>query len=538
MSVKKFKSNAVKIFPFLVAILIVFAFESPVFAGKVSEGGRPPITYENPKAEFLAGQVIVKYRDGYSADSMRRPSSFSLHGWQAAAFGFTRVFIEGDVLKACEELMKDPAIEVAEPNYVRYLQLKPNDELYFRQDNLKLSRAELGWNVETGDANVIVAIIDTGVDKQHPDLAANLIPGANFRDTTGDESDDSGHGTAVTGVVGAIGNNNIGVTGAAWNISILPLRACGGQSLTCNVVDEVEAIEEAIVQGADIINLSLGGFGRSTMEETACNNAWAAGLVIFAAVGNQGLLGVAGDPDTESNINYPAGYDNVCGVASVDYPANGNLSQIVRSSFSNSGTAVKVTAVGSSVVTTAPSVDVEYLIFSQKADYGRIDGTSFSTPLVSGLAALVKSHFPNLTNSELRTKIETCVWDIGPAGWDNDFGFGLVDFQKVMIGSTHASNNAFNVGITTSPVMNDDIIIITKVKLPISGDPTLSYSYLDGNLHTGSITMIKLPDQNNIWASRFHTLFSGTITFKINGIAEGGGNLSELVVEYLKGKSN
>lgn len=523
----------------IVTIFCFFTISPPTFTGEMPKGERPPIVSEQAKPEYIPNQVIVKFRDGYREESLRKPSSFKLQAWRKLPFGFTQLNIEGDVKKACEELMKDPSIEVAEPNYVRYLQVKPNDELYFRQDNLKLSRAELGWNVETGDASVIVAVIDTGVDKQHPDLASNLIPGANFRDSTGDESDDSGHGTAVAGVAGAVGNNGRGIAGAAWKVSILPLRACGGQSLTCNVIDEVEAIEEAIAQGADIINLSLGGFGKSTMEETACIKAWQAGLIIFAAVGNQGLLGKVGDPDTEGNINYPAGYDSVCGVASVDYPPNGDLNQIARSSFSNYGDAVFVTAVGGSVVTTAPSVEVPYLIFNQKADYGRIDGTSFSTPLVSGLAALVKSHFPNLTNQELKTKIKNCVIDIGPSGWDDNFGWGLVDFKNAMIGSTHSSNSAFNVGVTTSPILNDDIIIIIKVKVPISGNPIVTYSYQDGSkLRSGSIGVIKLQNQNNIWATRFHTLYSGTITFKINGTAQGGGNLPELVLEYLKGKSN
>jgi hypothetical protein len=149
----------------------------------------------------------------------------------------------------------------------------------------------------------------------------------------------------------------------------------------------------------------------------------------------------------------------------------------------------------------------------------------------------VKSHFPNLNNAELRTIIETCVQDIGPPGRDDEFGWGLVDFQKVMIGSSHASNEAFNVGITVSPILNDDIIIIIKVKLPINGNPQLVFSYLDnGNLRTGSIQMLKLPNQNNIWATRFHAGFTGPITFKVNGIAQGGGNLPEIVIDYLKEK--
>jgi len=525
----------------LVTALIIFLFTSGSvpYEFKLPETKRPPMAYEEAKLGFLQGQVIVRFKDGYDETSLRKSSSFNYQEKQRIPFGFTKLFIDGDVKQACKELMNDPAIDVAEPNYIRYAQVIPNDPLFSQQNNLKLSRAELGWNIETGDADVIVAVIDTGVDKQHPDLIANLIPGKDIMDGDDDEKDDSGHGTSVSGVIGASGNNGIGVAGSAWHIKILPLRACGGPSLWCPMDKECEAIEEAILQGADIINLSLGGFNPATMEEEAINGAWDAGIVIFAAAGNDGLLGKFGNPENEGNINYPAGYEHVCGVASVDYPVNGDISKVVRSVFSNYGDAVSVTAVGRDVVTTAPSVEVQYPIYSEQADYGRIDGTSFSTPLVSGLAALIKSHFPNLSNSEIRAKIETSARDIGAPGWDDEFGFGIIDFQAALIGSIHAVNDAFNVGITSNPIMTDDVIIVVKVKLPIDGNPQLSYSYNEeGNVKTGTINMIRVPNQNNIWATRFHTLFSGKITFSVKGTTPGGGDLPELLVDYSKGKSD
>ena len=531
----------------LSVVLAVMSFcflMSPAFAAKLPSGRKIPIDHQKAAAEFVPGQVIVKFRNSDGINLMRKPSSFNLKSWHVGPFGYTRIFIDGDINKACSELKKDPNVLVAEPNCVRYLMTTPNDPLFIQnmQLNLKLANAELGWNIETGDAEVVVAVIDTGVDKQHPDLHANLLPGKNFKDDTGDESDDSGHGTAVCGVVGAVGNNGVGVTGSAWNVRILPLRSCGGPGLSCSIFDEAEAIDEAIAQGADIINLSLGGTGEYDIEREACEAAWNAGIVLFAAAGNQGLLGKKLDPDTKDNINYPAGYDCVCGVSSVDYPPNGDLNQIQLSSFSNSGDAVSVTAVGSSVVTTAPSVDVPYLIFSKQVpqpQYGRIDGTSFSTPLVSGMAALIKSHFPNLTNLELRKKVESSVVDIGPQGRDDKFGWGLVDFQKALSGSTFASNAAFNFGVTTSSIMNDDVIVVVKVKQPISGIPAISFSYLEnGSLHNGLIPLKIVPNDISIWAGRLHTQFSGVITFKINGVATGGGNLPELSMEYFKGKSN
>jgi subtilisin family serine protease len=518
--------SVVTLFCFLFLLLAVSS-SAPVSAnGKASEKG-VPIVRDLPKAEFLQNLAAVE-----------KMKTFEMLSWEPISMGYTRLWVQGDVKIACDELMTNPNVEVAEPNYIRYLQVTPNDPLFVNQTNLKMANAETGWNIETGDATVTIAVIDTGCDLNHPDLKANLLEGANFREDGGSAADDSGHGTAVTGVCGAIGNNSTGVTGASWNVKILPLRACGGQGLSCNVVDEVEAINEAVARGADIINLSLGGFGRSSLEEGAVDDAWAAGVILFAAAGNHGLLGKFGDPDTESNINYPAGYDNCVGVSSIDYPANGNLSLVQLSDFSNSGDAVSVTAQGRDIYTTAPSVDVPYLIFSTKADYGVIPGTSFSTPLVSGLAAVILSHFPNLTNQELRAKIQSSATDLGPAGWDDQFGWGLVDFRKALEGSTYGSNSDFNVGITTSPILNDDVIVVCKVKVQINGSPVVSYSYTEGStLHTGFVTLVPMQGNTTIWTGRISTLFSGNITFKANGVGSGG-NLNELVLDYFKGKSN
>jgi subtilisin family serine protease len=527
---------------FFLAIVLMFqilSYHQTASAAKFQNGEKPPVAFQNHEIAFVPGEVVVKLAKNKSVEDFRNEESFRLYDSQVLSNGFRRLWIDGDVLEACNELKKDQSVIVAEPNYIRYLQVTPNDPLFSRQDNLKLSAAEIAWNIETGDSDVIVAVIDTGVDKQHPDLIANLLPGKSFFQSDTDESDDSGHGTAVSGVVAASANNNLGVSGSAWNVKILPLRACGGPTLTCSVVDEAEAIEEAIVQGADIINLSLGGVGKSIIEEEAVNNAWNAGIVLIAAAGNgnPGLLGKVGNPENEGFINYPAGYANVIGVGSVDYPPNGDLSQVQKSTFANYGDAVSVTAVGNDVVTTAPSVEVDYLIFDKKADYGQIDGTSFSTPLVSGMAALIKSHFPNITNTELRSRIETSAVDVGPTGWDDEFGYGVVNFQRALLGSTHASNTAFNMGVTTNPVLNDDVIVIVKVKVAIIGDPSVVYSYWeDGQLKSGVVTLTPIPDLTSVWSGNIRTSFSGNITLKLNGTGPGG-NLPELQTEYFKGEN-
>jgi serine protease len=537
-----------QIFPVTKALLVFFALflitqisyiQQPASAAKLPSGEEPSVAFQNHESAYMPGEVVVKFAGKRTVNDLAPFKSFKLYDSQAVSFGFRRLWIDGDVEKACEELRKDPSVLSAEPNYIRYLQYIPNDALFAQQHNLKLAAAELAWNIETGDPDIIVAVIDTGVDKQHPDLIANLLPGKNFYRNNPDESDDSGHGTAVSGVIAASANNSIGIAGSAWNIKILPLKACGGPALNCGIVEEANAIEEAIAQGADIINLSLGGPSTSPIEETAVNEAWDAGLVLIAAAGNgnPGKLGKLGT-ESEIYINYPAGYEHVIGVGSVDYPPNGDLAQVKRSNFANYGDAVSVTAVGSDVISTAPSVDVPYLIFDKKADYGQIDGTSFSTPLVSGMAALIKSHFPNITNSELRSRIETSAVDVGPVGWDDEFGYGVVNFQRAMFGSTHGSNPAFNLGITTNPILNADIIVIVKVKVEITGTPTLNYSYWqDSQLVSGMITLTPVPDLTTVWSGSLRTNFPGNITFRLNGTGPGG-NLPELQAEYFKGRGD
>jgi len=498
-------------------------FVSPISHDRIS-------SYES----FEPNEVIVKMKPDRNAQSLRYLKSARFVSSRPIPFGYSLLNIEGDVPATCKELSINPDVLIAEPNYIRYVSQIPNDPRWPQQKNLNLSNAPLGWDIETGDAKVVVAVIDTGVDYNHPDLQPNLLPGRNFRDS-GDEMDDSGHGTAVCGVIGAVGNNSIGIAGSAWRVKILPLRACGGSELKCDVVHTVEAIEEAIAQDVDIINLSLGGFDASSLEREAIDEAWNAGIVIFAAAGNESKLGKFGNPELEQYITYPAGYENVCGVSSVDYPSAGEISKTRLSNFSNYGDAVSVTAVGSGVLTTAPTVDVANPIFGTRKDYGTISGTSFSTPLVSGIAALVKSHFPDMTAHELRARIEQSVWDIGTPGWDDQFGWGLVDFQKALMSGTYASNEAFNLGITTSPILTDDIILVVKAKVSMTNNPVVYYIImgLEGVEESGNVDLRQIPGDGTLFSGRLHTVKNGDFRFTVCGSSQSG-PLPDLVLEYFK----
>jgi len=270
-----------------------------------------------------------------------------------------------------------------------------------------------GWDIRTDASEVIVAVIDTGVDYTHEDLWANIwvnlgeIPGNGIDDDGNgfvddyrgynfcsganpgpDPMDEHGHGTHVAGIIGAMGNNDVGVCGVAWSVRIMPLRFmdASGQGLES---DAAAAIEYAVMMGAHILNNSYGGPDYSEPLLAAIQYANSAGVLFVAAAGNDGL-------DNELIPSYPANYDvpNVISVAATD-----NLDQICW--FSNySVNLVHVAAPGDGLYSTWPG-----------NDYAFLSGTSMSAPVVCGVAALVKAHEPGLSLAEWRERV---IWTGDP----------------------------------------------------------------------------------------------------------------------------
>lgn len=519
--------------------VIIFAFlilyTNNSIAAKLPGGDSVIIKSEGKQSAFVSNQVIVKFKSGYGVDQLDSLKTVNIRYGELLPFGYDLLHIDGSVPDACLELINSGVVEIAEPNYVRYSQVDPDDPKWTQQFNLIISDAPEGWNINTGSYDVTVAVIDTGVDYNHPDLADNLITGKNFRGDGDSYLDDSGHGSAVCGVVGAIGNNGMGIAGSSWKVRLLPLRSCGGPDLQCSVTDEVEAIQEAIYQQVDIINLSLGGFQESSLELEAVNSAWNAGIVIFAAAGNEGFRGIFDDPELSQFIAYPAGYDKVCGVSSIKYPLKGDVNNAQLSNFSNYGDAVSVTAMGSNIWTTAPTYKADYAIFQKNVlNYGKISGTSFSTPIVSGLAALIKSQFPEMTNAEIRSRIEISAIDIGDLGWDEQFGWGVVNFHNALIGGTHAENDAFIMAVTASPIVFDEIIVIVKQKQRMVGKPLFHYAVItSGIIGNKEIGLRLLPNHTNLWTGRLNTSHKGPIRFRVSGEGDSG-PLPYLEMEYFK----
>jgi subtilisin family serine protease len=255
------------------------------------------------------------------------------------------------------------------------------------------------WELTTGDPNVVVAVLDTGVAPNHPDLGA-LVPGWNFVDLDSDTSDDDGHGTFVAGIVAGQGNNSIGVAGVCWQCRIMPVKVITGTGGSDSAI--ASGIVWATDHGADVINMSLAGPGDSITLDNALSYAEEHGVVLVAAAGN----------DNTDEPYYPAAYPGVISVGAVNAFDH-------FESFSNYGDWVEVDAPGCTWSTVPESIYRPYVFY----EYGC--GTSFAAPYVSGLAALARSYNRSASAASIRDAIEQ--WTVPLAYGDGNSVHGRID---------------------------------------------------------------------------------------------------------------
>ncbi|MEB2277618.1 S8 family peptidase [Bacillus sp. ILBB4] len=269
-------------------------------------------------------------------------------------------------------------VEYAEPNHMLKAFYTPNDPFFAYQYGPQKVQAPDAWDVTTSNGNIKIAIIDTGVQLNHPELAIKLWPGYNFVEGNLNPNDGNGHGTHVAGIAGALTENSLGIAGIAPSASIIPVRALdnSGNGTLSNIAN---AITYSTNAGAKVINLSLGSSQGSITLENAINYAWNQGVVIVAAAGNE----------ASNTLTYPAAYQNVIAVASTDINDQ-------KSDFSNYGTWVEVSAPGSTILSTYTG-----------SYYAYLSGTSMACPHVAGLAALLAAQGKN--NVQIKnTILSTC----------------------------------------------------------------------------------------------------------------------------------
>ena len=265
------------------------------------------------------------------------------------------------------------------------------------------------WPLGYDGAGVIVAVLDTGIDYNHPDLAPNYIDGYDFAYDDNDPWDGAGHGTHVSGTIAASALNNAGVTGVSPSIGILAGKVLddGGNGYLSDVI---AGIEWAVANSADVINMSLGTDSRSKAFQYACDSAYAAGLVLVAAAGNDGFADGRGN-----NVDYPAKYASVIAVASTDQNDQ-------RVWYSSTGREVELAAPGWQILSCIPG-----------GGLGLSSGTSMASPHVAGTVALL-IHSGVTNTADIRSAMTSTALDLGPAGKDNMYGYGLVDALAALSG--------------------------------------------------------------------------------------------------------
>lgn len=303
-----------------------------------------------------------------------------------AEFGFIKALSAKIPVEAIDGLLRNPHILYIEPN----IELYALEEQYlwgmdrvFGDESFVFST----WDISTGEG-VKVAILDTGIDESHPDLAGRVAGGEDFTGI-GSYSDDNGHGTHVSGTVAAIYSNNIGAYGVAPSASLYAVKVLSSSG--SGTLDWIIAgIQWAIDNDIDIINMSLGTSSNMQSLEDACNAAYEAGILIVAAAGNSG-----NKPGNRNTVEYPGGYASVIAVAASD-------SNDARATFSSTGPDVELIAPGVSILSTVPG-----------GGYAYYSGTSMASPHVAGVAALVLSANSTLTNVQVRSILQGTAENLG-----------------------------------------------------------------------------------------------------------------------------
>jgi len=378
-----------------------------------------------PKIESVPGEYVVRLKSNVMMNMDKQTLSNALGAYVKSTIPTQNIVVVKKAVVETESsaiatLKANPMVDVAEPNLIYRINRLPDDPLLgnlwgMKNIGQKDSQGKVGtpgvdigmeqaWDIETGSEKMVVAVIDTGVDFTHPDLQANLwtneaeangqagvdddgngviddIHGYNAITGTGDAHDDQGHGSHCSGTIGAKGNDGKGIVGVNWDVRIMAVKFLSAQG-SGTLEDAVKAIDYANRMGAKVMSNSWGGGGFSQTLLDVIKQSNEKGAIFIAAAGND-------NNNNDTKASYPATYDvpNIISVAAID-------NQGARANFSSYGK--KTVHVG------APGVNV---YSSTGGDYASWSGTSMATPHVSGVAALVWSHEPNLTNLELKARI-------------------------------------------------------------------------------------------------------------------------------------
>lgn len=394
-------------------------------------GGQSPAPQPAPApaGSFGDSTVLVGFEAGTTADEQRAIVAGAGAAEERVIGAGTHVLRvpKGQVAAKIALLKKHSKVRYAEPDYTVQADMTPNDRYYRQLWGLPKIQAEQAWDVTTGSQSVVVGVVDTGIDYNHPDLAANVwsnngtingcaagTHGYNARTLTCDPLDDHNHGTHVAGTIGAVGNNGIGVAGVNSSVKLMGLKflSSSGSGSTSGAIAAIDWAVKAKLAGVNVrvLSNSWGGGGYSQALRDEITKAGANDILFVAAAGNNG-------GNNDAAPNYPASYalSNVLSVAAVD-------SDDALAPFSNYGrTSVDLAAPGVSIESTVPG------------GYATASGTSMATPHVAAVAALIVAKYgtgvsPNFVYAKLKATAD----DLGAPGIDPLYGYGRVNAYRAV----------------------------------------------------------------------------------------------------------
>lgn len=394
----------------LVAALMLLVAGVGARGSRVGAGGQ--VLFPD-RPDFVAGEVIALLRDVEAMGPFG--ADMAEHGYHIAdviaQLSAVRLAVPaGREDAAMAALAADPRVAHVERNALSRAQLVPDDAVYREfQWNLRKIGMEAAWEATTGSPDIIVAVLDSGVDAGHPDLVGNVLAGYDFVNDDPNASDDSSHGSYIAGVIAALGNNSEGIAGVSWSTKILPVKVLDSQGLGPDAAVS-KGIIFAVENRARIINISSGTPFPSRLLEEAIRFAERRGVLVVAAAGNSG--------DRGNEVIYPAAYLSVMAVAATDeYDAVPAFSQ--RQSY----VAVAAPGVGIPGTGWRGAATGPYIVNS---------GTSAAAPHVSGLAALLLALRPELTVSELRSIILDNADRIGADPREASVGAGRINAARAV----------------------------------------------------------------------------------------------------------
>lgn len=362
----------------------------------------------------------------------------------------------------------------------------PNDPLWGEQWGPEAVGARTAWAWTRGRPEIVVAVLDTGVDLAHADLKGRLVPGTDVGSGDGDPSDEDGHGTHVAGIVVAASGNGIGVSGVAPAVVVMPVKVMGDDGSIWEPA-VAEGITWAVAHGARVVNLSLGGDVESPAINAAIDAARARGVVVVAAAGNHHEVGP--DPGVEQ----PGAYGPTLTVAAVEDSGDGpgppgTPARYTHASYSNAGAQVDIAAPGSGILSTA--------LAGGRDSYRRLSGTSMATPFVSAAAALVLSRDPSLTAEQVEAALLDTASDLGSPGPDPETGAGLVNAGAAVASIPAPPSDGAAPAVRISGVADGTMVrgtLAVKVRASDASTVLATRLYRDGVYHlvrrTGTVAM-------------------------------------------------